>query len=673
MCTEEVKVAVAGLKSDKAADPGGAVAEILKSGGEPVAEQWAHILTAVMQRPEEVPASWAMAYITPLYKGKGPRAEAGSYRPIANSDLTYKLLARVLHRRLLHKLEPQLLDEQFGFRPRRGVDDCVFSTKRLEEEFRQKGQPLYLAFLDITKAYDSVPREALFRVLEERYGVDARAVALLRALYKDMRGEVKVGQATSAPFAINTGVRQGCILSPLLFAVYLDFLLRSSLEECRALGVEWTYARDTLARACAVAAKTWTRCPFRRIIAWILYADDMVVWADSAERLQLLVTILAERLAACGLLLSATKSKVMVTGGATDAALPTPITINGEALEVVLHFRYLGTIISADGTDAEDLRQRIGRAWSSFYSLGNVLLERRVPLRRRAAILYTSVISVLVHGCEHWRMTERMETDLSTAAHGMLLGIMRLNCAQAAEQHMTRAEARARTGAKDILGLRERRVLRRGSKLMRMHRTAPSLPSILFAGQLDMLQHPPEGQDGRGRRRSSVGPRRGPARWEDQYTKLLKTCLALDDGQIAQLTDDVVKEEAYGKIEEKPLEMRAQAEARCPHCEIMQNDEASLADHIERRHAKAGGTKGNDNNSDPTSSGGSHGSTSASSGASSGGSGASHGGGTTDDSNEEHGGRGASQGDGGGSHGGDGGGNTTAQPLRRSLRLAARH
>lgn len=96
----------------------------------------------------------------------------------------------VLHQRLMAKLEPQLLDEQYGFRPRRGVDDCIFSVERLMEEFKQRGVRLFLVFLDICKVYDSVLCEALFRVLEERYGVDTTAVRLLRAIYKDTRGVV---------------------------------------------------------------------------------------------------------------------------------------------------------------------------------------------------------------------------------------------------------------------------------------------------------------------------------------------------------------------------------------------------------------------------------------------------------------------------------------------------
>lgn len=501
------------------------------------------------------------------------------------------------------------MDEQYGFRSRRGVGDCVFAVKRLQEAFKLQGHPLYLAFLDISKAYDSVPREALFRILEQRYGVDERAMRLLRALYKDTQGQVRVGTATSAPFTIDTGVRQGCIISPLLFSVYLDFLLRSSQAECRALGIEWEYARDTVARAqAAVQDRTWVRCPLRLIITMILYADDMVVWADSAAKLQQMVTILAERLAAGEMLLSAAKSKVMVTGATRGGAeMPAPITISGEALEVVQTFKYLGTIISADGTDKEDVRQRIGRAWASYYDKGKTLRERRMGTKVRTNILYTSVISVLLHGCEHWRLTPEMEADLVSAHHGMLLGILGLTRKQAADQGITRAEALVRTGANDIVALIERRVLRQGTKLMLVHRAAPSLPSILFAGQPATLRYPVSG--GKGARFWRRDGRNGaPLHWEGEWLRMLDTYL--DPPGRAELTDAVVKEAAYGGIEERPLEWRAKARVRCPHCGIMQNGEQERQQHILWRHevdAAAGAQDDTRNQGAPAATGGADG------------------------------------------------------------------
>ena len=600
---DEVKRAVATLKNRKAADPHGVVAELFKAGGPACFEMWADILTKVLTE-KRVPASWTTARVTPLHKN-GTKAQEKSYRGIAISDAGYKLLSVIIYHRLLGHLEPQLLDEQFGFRPRRGVTDCVFTIKRLQEEARRRGLPLYLAFVDVIKAYDSVPREVLFRILETRYGVDPGLVQMLRALYENLQGEVRVGMATSAPFPITTGVRQGCILSPLLFAVYLDALLRSSLEGeegCRRLGLQWDYARDTLAnvfkQTLHLRAETGQRL-LRRVVFMLLYADDMVLWAASPAALQQLVDIITRRLAAGGLILSAEKSMVMVTGGGTPQ--PVRITMDGVDLKTVDKFKYLGTYILASGSDAEDVRCRVGKAWSMFHDLHQTLLPSDVNLKLRTQVLYTSVLAVLLHGCEHWRVTPEMEASIIKTHHGMLLDMLRLSRQQAAALHITKAEARARTGAKDIMGLIERRWLRWGSQLMSIHRAAPSLPSIALAGELSYTCYPEPynwaEELARVESRGQAPGRRRDAElhWGDQYGPLLVTCLQAQGGfgdfgpeEITKIKDEIITKEAYPLVEEQPLLMRADALARCPHCKLMRNDPMDLETHIGKCHPAAG-------------------------------------------------------------------------------------
>lgn len=95
----------------------------------------------------------------------------------------------------------------------------------------------------------SVPRAKLFKILRRFYKVDPQLVGAIEALYEDTEGMVRCGGVTSAPFPLRTGLRQGCLLSPLLFAAYMDYHLRQMDEEGREHGVKWQYARDLLWRA----------------------------------------------------------------------------------------------------------------------------------------------------------------------------------------------------------------------------------------------------------------------------------------------------------------------------------------------------------------------------------------------------------------------------------------
>lgn len=218
-----------------------------------------------------------------------------------------KLFTQVLLRRLTAVLEPQLLDYQYGFRAKRGIQDPTTGIKAMAEEFRRRDMKLYAALLDLSKAYDSVPRAKLFKILRHFYKVDPQLVGAIEALYEDTEGVVRCGGVTSAPFPLRTGLRQGCLLSPLLFTAYMDYRRRQMDEEGREHCVKWQYARDLLWRtargdfAFAGHLGPTPDVTLNRCVIWgLLYADDIVLLVNSAEKLQRLVSALKRQPAAGG-------------------------------------------------------------------------------------------------------------------------------------------------------------------------------------------------------------------------------------------------------------------------------------------------------------------------------------------------------------------------------------
>ncbi|CAB3246558.1 unnamed protein product [Arctia plantaginis] len=108
---------------------------------------------------EIVPDSFTVSNIYTLYKGKGNRAECNSYMGILLLSAPGKVFARVLLN-LLKFSENTLPDTQFGFRPNRGTCEAIFSIRQLQENCKEQSQPLVLCFVNLEKAFDSVPREA---------------------------------------------------------------------------------------------------------------------------------------------------------------------------------------------------------------------------------------------------------------------------------------------------------------------------------------------------------------------------------------------------------------------------------------------------------------------------------------------------------------------------------
>ncbi|KAL3059301.1 hypothetical protein OYC64_011261 [Pagothenia borchgrevinki] len=159
----EVLDAIKNMKNNKAAGPDGIPTEVLKKGG-PDLLKHIHALLLKIWEEEEIPAQLRDALIVSIFK-KGDRADCGNYRGISLLSTIGKALARVLANRLTPLSESILPESQSGFRPNRGTTDMIFTTRQLQEKCREQNQPLYMAFIDLTKAFDSVNCQALWLVL----------------------------------------------------------------------------------------------------------------------------------------------------------------------------------------------------------------------------------------------------------------------------------------------------------------------------------------------------------------------------------------------------------------------------------------------------------------------------------------------------------------------------
>jgi len=221
----EWSMEVDGTFGHLATGPSGIPVEILKEGGPKLIH---HLLIKVWER-EELPTELRDAQIVPIFK-KGDKAECGNYRGISLLSTTDKVLARVLAN-CLQPLSEQILPEsQCGFRSSRGTTDMIFSACQLQEKCREQGLPLYMAFIDLTKAFNSVDRQALWSILS-KYGCHAKYIRVLRLLHDGMSATVLNGGSESESFTVETGVKQGCIIAPTLFTIFIAAILHLTGQE----------------------------------------------------------------------------------------------------------------------------------------------------------------------------------------------------------------------------------------------------------------------------------------------------------------------------------------------------------------------------------------------------------------------------------------------------------
>ena len=300
------------MKSGKAAGPSGIVVEMIKAAGDTGATMIRDLATAII-RDGKVPTDWEESFIVCLYKGKGDALDRGNYRGLKLTEQAMKILERIvdgLIRQVVSRQVVSIDDSQFGFVPGRGTTDAIFVVRQLQEKYLAVNKRLYMAFVDLEKAFDRVPRKVIWWALR-KLGVEEWIVRLVQGMYANARSRFRVGEGFSKEFEVKVGVHQGSVLSPLLFIIVLEALSR----EFRA-GVPW---ED-------------------------LYADDLVIIADSLEECVRRLLIWKEAMEKKGLRVIAGKTKVMICGTGLDLLQSSgeyPCTVLWKGIGLIIQIRIM--------------------------------------------------------------------------------------------------------------------------------------------------------------------------------------------------------------------------------------------------------------------------------------------------------------------------------------------
>ena len=227
------------------------------------------------------------------------------------------------------------------------------------EKAREYHRPLHICFVDLRKAYDSVDRHTLWLVLQHCYHLPPRLLTIIKALHNHTSAAVRSYGKISDPFSISVGVKQGCVLSPTLFNLFFDAVIRLAITDnhsgvCYLLGADLVGNRKKLTSEVSVSD--------------LEYADDMALISDSFDALTALLESLDSTCRLMGLSIKYKKTKLLSVLPNVDIQPPAPILLHPdcEPIEVVPSFQYLGSIISNECTSAIEVSLRITKASQSF-------------------------------------------------------------------------------------------------------------------------------------------------------------------------------------------------------------------------------------------------------------------------------------------------------------------
>nr|CAX82477.1 Retrovirus-related Pol polyprotein [Schistosoma japonicum] len=231
------------------------------------------------------------------------------------------------------------------------------------------------------RAFESVDRISLWKLLRQ-YGVPKKLVNIIRNSYNGLQCKIMHGRQLTDAFPIRTGVTQGCLLSPFLFLLVVDYIMKTFTSEGKR-GVQWTSMMQ---------------------LDDLDFTDDLTLLSHTQQQMQVKTTKVAATSASIGLNTHKGKSKILkFNSESTD-----PIELNSQTLEEVDTFTYLGSIISEQGESDADVRARIGKARAAFLQLKNIWDSKQLSTNLKVRLFNSNVNTVILYGAETWRNTSNI-------------------------------------------------------------------------------------------------------------------------------------------------------------------------------------------------------------------------------------------------------------------------
>lgn len=441
---EELIQAVDKLKSGKAGGSSGILPEMLKAAC--CDHEFLDLLLSLVHqawKERKVPKEWTDAVIVPIPK-KGDITKCDNWRGIALLDVVGKVVARVVQGRLQDLAEEVLPESQCGFRNGRGCSDMIFTVRQVVEKSWEHKAKAFLVFIDLRKAYDSVPREAMWVVLR-KLGVPDQLVEIIQSFHQDMKAQIRLGDSLLEEIDVDNGLRQGCCMAPALFNLYSCVVVErwtARMEGTDGAGVYIRHKSD------GKLYRRYTRNANESKVTECQFADDAALLATTragADRSLQEYMQVAEDF---GLSVSIPKTKLMVTGREVTEEDRAPLYIDDtHMVESVCEFPYLGSVVDASGRMDSDIDRRIAQASKAFGALRkSVFSDKDLLVQTKRKIYQSCVLSVLLYGSECWTLLSHQKRKLESFHHRCLRTILGISKSQQWEQRITSQEIRQRWG-----------------------------------------------------------------------------------------------------------------------------------------------------------------------------------------------------------------------------------
>ena len=415
---DEVSLVIQRLKNNKSPGEDLISGEMLKATVESGGVEKLHELLCMVWETEVCPEDWKRGTIVKLPK-KGNLAECSNWRGITLLSVPGKIMAMVILDRIYTVLDEKLREGQAGFRRGRSCADQIFALRNLIEQSEEWRRQLIINFIDFKRAFDSVHRPTMWKILRS-YGIPIKIINVIKLLYEGSSSCVRVGGSNTESFEITSGVKQGDVLSPVLFVIVVDWIMRRIIDG--EDGIVWV---DN------------GRLPD------LAYADDIALLSEDVAGMSRLTEKLELEARKVGLEINLKKTKLMAVQQREDMR----VELGGEEIEMVEKFEYLGSVVCNDGDVRKEVAARIGKAGAAFSKMKNVWNSRGISLKTKVKLFNGTVMSILLYGSETWKGLKEVENRLRRFESNCLRKIMGIKW----YDHVTEDEVRRRSGQPSVI------------------------------------------------------------------------------------------------------------------------------------------------------------------------------------------------------------------------------